>query len=57
MCVADPKERKRWLKIGVRKLIRESGLSPTTVYKILEGEPVRCYILSGFIQAIDKTSV
>jgi hypothetical protein len=57
MRVADPKERKRWLKIGVRKLIRESGLSPTTVYKILEGEPVRCYILSGFIQAIDKTSV
>ena len=56
MCVADPSERKRWSKIGVRKLIRESHLSPTTVYKILEGEPVRCYILSGFIQATDKTS-
>jgi hypothetical protein len=57
MCVADPFDRKRWSKIGVRRLIRESGFSPTTVYKILEGEPVRCYILSSFRQAIDKTSV
>ena len=54
MCVADPKERKRWLKIGVRKLIRESGLSPTTVYKILEGEPVRCYILASFTQVANN---
>lgn len=28
MSVADPSERKRWSEIGVRKLIRESGLSP-----------------------------
>jgi hypothetical protein len=56
MCVADPSERRRWSKIGVRKLIRISELSPTTVYKILEGEPVRPYILSSFRQAVDKTS-
>jgi len=57
MCVAGPFDRKRWSKIGVRRLIRESGFSPTTVYKILEGEPVRRYVLSSFRQAIDKTSV
>lgn len=50
MCVADPEERKKWSKIAVTKLIRESGLSPTTVYKILEGKLVRCYILSKFKQ-------
>jgi hypothetical protein len=54
MCIADTTERKRWSGIGVRKLIRESGLSPTTVYKILEGETVRCYVLAGFRQAVDN---
>jgi hypothetical protein len=53
MCVAEPSERKRWSRIGVRWLIRESGFSPTTVYKILEGKPVRRYILSSFRQAVD----
>jgi hypothetical protein len=48
MCIADPADRKRWSKIAVTKLITESSLSPTTVYKILEGEPVRCYILASF---------
>ena len=48
MCVADPADRKRWSKIAVTKLITESSLSPTTVYKILEGKPVRCYILASF---------
>ena len=56
MCVADPSERKRWSKIGVRKLIRSSGFSQTTVYKILQGEPVRCYILSSFRKAVDSTA-
>ena len=57
MCVADASERKRWSKIGIRKLMRDSGFSQTTVYQILEGEPVRCYILSSFKQAADKTIV
>jgi len=56
MCVADPSERKRWSKIGIRKLIRSSGFSQTTVYKILQGEPVRCYILSSFRKAVDSTA-
>jgi hypothetical protein len=57
MWVADQSERKRWSKIGVRKLIRTSGLSQTTVYKILEGEPVRRYVLANFRQSVDKTAV
>lgn len=57
MCVADPQERKRWSEIGVRKLIRESGLSQRTVYKILEGDSVRCYILANFRQAVAKVLV
>jgi hypothetical protein len=56
LVIADPSERERWSKIGIRKLIRESSLSQTTVYKILEGEPVRCYILSNFRQATDKST-
>ena len=39
------------------KLIRGSGLSQTTVYKILEGEPVRRYVLANFRQSVDKTAV
>jgi hypothetical protein len=57
MCVADPADRKRWSEIGVRKLIRASGLSQTTVYKILAGEPVRCYILASFSHAADNTTM
>jgi hypothetical protein len=52
MCVADASERKQWSQIAVTKLIRESGLNPTTVYKILDGEPVRCYIVWSFRQAV-----
>jgi hypothetical protein len=52
MVIADPLERKRWSAFGVRRLIRESGLSQKTVYKILGGKPVRCVILSSFRQAV-----
>ena len=55
MCVADPSERKTWSFIGVRRLIRDSGLSQKTVYKILAGKPVRRYILSNFSQTVDKS--
>jgi len=54
MCVADPGDRKGWSKIAVTKLIGESGLSPTTVYKILEGKPVRCYILASFMHVANN---
>ena len=54
MCVADPPDRNRWSEIGVRKLMRKSGFSQKTVYKILNGKPVRCYVLPGFRQVADK---
>jgi hypothetical protein len=57
MCLADPADRKRWSKIAVTKLIRESRLSPTTVYKILEGEPVRCYILANLQASYEQADV
>jgi hypothetical protein len=53
MCVADPSERKRWSKIGVRQLVRESGFSQN---KILNGKPVCRYILSSFEQAAEKAA-
>jgi hypothetical protein len=56
LVVADPSERKRWSAVGVRRLIRVSGLSQKTVYKILAGDPVRRHTLSSFRQAIDKIS-
>jgi hypothetical protein len=53
MPVADPGDRKRWRATGVRAAIRKSGLSPTTVYAILEGKPVRRYILETFRRRVD----
>jgi hypothetical protein len=35
LVIADPSERKRWFAIGVRRLMRKSGLSQKAVYKIL----------------------
>jgi hypothetical protein len=53
MAVADLSDRKRWREGGVRAAIRKSGLSPTTVYAIFEGKPVRRYILETFRRALD----
>jgi hypothetical protein len=49
--IADSADRKRWSAMGIRQLIRQSGLSQTTVYKILEGKPVRAYVLENFRRA------
>ena len=54
LVIADLPERKRWSAIGVRRLIRESGLSQKAVYKILAGESVRRQTLSGFRQTMDR---
>jgi hypothetical protein len=32
-------DRKRWARVGVRELIRKSGLSQKAVYAIVEGKP------------------
>ena len=53
MAVADLAERRKWREGGVRSAIRKSGLSPTTVYAIFEGKPVRRYILETFRRTLD----
>lgn len=52
--VADPSEIQRWSKIGIRRLMRESGFSQRTVYAILNGKPVRPQTLSIFRRTADK---
>jgi hypothetical protein len=53
LVVADPIDIKRWKKIGVRKLMRMSGLSQKAVYAILAGEPVRPQTLATFKRAMN----
>src|SRR5215831_15593290 len=53
MAVADVSDRMRWRASGVRAAIRKSGLSPTTVYAIFEGRPVRRNTLENFRRSLD----
>ena len=53
LVVAEPSERKRWSSIGVRRLMRKSGLSQKAVYAIIEGEPVRRSTLGTFRSSVD----
>jgi hypothetical protein len=53
MVIASGADRKRWRKLGVRHLMRKSDLSQTTVYAILDGEPVRRGTLVNFMRAVD----
>jgi hypothetical protein len=53
MVIARETDRKRWRKLGVRHLMRKSGLSQKTVYAILDGEPVRRTTLANFMRAVD----
>jgi len=53
MVVADPSDRRRWKKIGVRELMRKSDLSQKAVYAIINGEPVRLRTLATFRRAVD----
>jgi hypothetical protein len=57
MVVAEPSERKRWSAVGVRRLMRKSGLSQKAVYKILAGDPVRRHTLSSFRQTADEIAI
>ena len=52
MVTADSSDRKKWRKLGVRHLMRKSRSSQTTVYAILDGEPVRRTTLLNFIRAL-----
>ncbi len=53
MAVAEPSDRNRWKKIGVRQIIRKSGLSQKVVYAVISGKPVRRSTLATFRRAID----
>jgi hypothetical protein len=54
MVLADISERRKWRKLGVRRLQRESGLSQKAVYAILTGEPVRKQTLAILKAIVDK---
>jgi len=53
MVIASGADRKRWRKLGIRYLMRKSNLSQTTVYAILDGEPVRRQTLALFKRSSD----
>ena len=53
MVIADRADRKRWVILGKRPVIRKSGLSQTTVFAILKGETVRRTTLAIFTRAIN----
>jgi hypothetical protein len=52
--VADIADRKQWIKLGVRQLMKLSGLAQKPIYAILEGKPVRRHTLTIFKQAIGR---
>jgi hypothetical protein len=52
MGVADVSDRKRWRDQGVRYCQRKSGLSPSTVSKILNGEEVKIGTLTTLTRAM-----
>ncbi len=54
MAVAEPSERQSWSTIGIRSLMRQSGLSQKTVYRILAGHPIRRQTMSSFRQSIEQ---
>jgi hypothetical protein len=53
MVIADARDRKRWRKLGVRHLMRKADLSQTTVYAVLDGEPVQRNTLVNSMRAVD----
>lgn len=53
MAVAEAPDRRRWKKVGVRSLIRKSGLSQKAVYAIINGKPIRRSTLVIFRRALD----
>lgn len=52
MVVADASDRKRWNEMGIRPLRRKTGLHQKTIYKIINGEPIRKQKLEEFKNAV-----
>jgi hypothetical protein len=57
MVVANISERKKWARIGLRRLMRESKLSQAPVSKAIKGKPVRRQTLSIIRQAAARITV
>jgi hypothetical protein len=57
LVVADSFERKRWAKIGVRRLIRETRLTQKAIYSILSGKGVRPQTMATFRAVADSLAV
>jgi hypothetical protein len=53
MAIAYASDRTRWKKVGVRRMIRKSGLSQKAIYAIINGQPVRRHTLETFRRAIE----
>jgi len=56
MCVADADLIKTGKRIGVRRIMRKSGLSQKAVYAILNGQPVRLHTITIFKSAVADPS-
>ncbi len=54
LVVADSSERKEWAKIGIRRLMRATTLTQTTVYSILSGKGVRQQTMAMFRIGLDS---
>jgi len=52
LVIADRHDRRRWIKLGVRHLMRKSRLSQKAVYAIIDGQPVRRQTLATFSRAM-----
>jgi hypothetical protein len=53
MVVADASDRRRWEKVGVRNMMRRSGLSQKAVYAIVSSQPIRRANRASFRQAMN----
>lgn len=57
MVIANIYERKKWTRIGIRQLKRETGLSQKVIYSILSGNAVRRQTLATFEAAVSKLNI
>ncbi|HMD10135.1 MAG TPA: hypothetical protein VKH63_21555 [Candidatus Acidoferrum sp.] len=54
MVIADELDRKRWIILGPRHLMRKSQLAQATVYNIIHGRPIKKGTFGIFKRAIDS---
>jgi hypothetical protein len=51
LVVVKPRDRKKWIQIGVRRLMRATNLTQKAFYTILSGKGVRPHTLAAFSSA------